>query len=104
MPSARYITIPAPTIAPTPMNAAWRTLRCLLSALPADDGSAASVLPIRDAPSYLPVSGAESSASDRLLRDGAGADGPGDDPGERSDRRTPAGLAHEAGRGLDFGP
>ena len=47
--------IPAPTIAPTPMNAAWRTLRCLLSAVPADDGSAPSVLPIRDAPSYLPV-------------------------------------------------
>ena len=38
--------IPAPTIAPTPMNAAWRTVRYFVSA---DDGPAVSVVSIRAA-------------------------------------------------------
>src|SRR3954454_11728659 len=47
--------MPAPAIASTPMKAAWRTVRYFLSASCADDGSAASFMSIRDAPSYLPA-------------------------------------------------
>src|SRR5690349_9454384 len=82
----RSAKIPAPTIDPTPMNAAWRTLSFLTSA-GADTPSAASDIAVA------------------LLRDHVRAGYSRHDRGdvvERADGGPLAGLAGETGGGLDL--
>src|SRR5215471_10354907 len=84
----RSAKIPAPTIDPTPMNAAWRTLRCLTSA-GADAPSVASDIVVA------------------VLGHHVRAGYPSHDRGDviqRADGGPLAGLAGEPGRRLDLRP
>src|SRR5215469_13784011 len=85
----RRAKIPAPTIDPTPMNAAWRTFRCLTSA-GADTPSAATDI-----------------AGGPFLRDHIRAGYSRHDGGDivqRADGGPLAGLAGKTGGGLDLRP